>query len=195
MGVNLLPPEHKSTVLYARRNTFLLRWIIGSSVGLIVIASIMGLGLWYINHNVQAQDKQIASLKQHLSSQKQSETEKKAASISNNFKLTLKVLQQQIFFSKLLVKVGEVMPKNTSLEGLTITSEQNTIDLSVVAKDYQSATQVQINITDPGKKLFDKADIINVTCANEGEFPCKITLRAVFAKDSGLKYKTTGAKK
>jgi Tfp pilus assembly protein PilN len=195
MGLNLLPPNQRSSITYARRNTILRNWIVFLLTGLVGLTVLIAIGLWYINYSVATQTSQNNTLKEQVASQKQDQIEKQASVISNNFKLTLKVLQQQIYFSKLLNKVGEVMPKNSSLEGLTISSEQNTIDLSVVARDYQSATQVQINITDPSKKLFDKADILDVSCSNTGDYPCKITLKAVFAKDSGLKFKASGAKK
>ncbi len=194
MSINLLPPEQKQSISYARRNTVLRKWVIAATIGVLGIVVVVAVGSFFISQSTKNQQAQVTDMKNQLAVQKQTEVEQQVSSISNSIKLTLQVLQRQIFFSKLLVKVGEVMPSGTLLEGLTISSQQNSIDLAAAAKDYQTATQVQINITDPSKKLFDDADILNVTCSDTGAYPCKVSLRATFAKDSGLQF-TTGTKK
>lgn len=195
MSINLLPPEHKADIVYARRNTVLKNWIIASCVGVAGIVIVLATGYFFINQSQKATQKQVTDAHAQLSAQKQDEVQKQVSSISDGVKLTLQVLQRQIFFSKLITQVGEVMPAGASLDTLTISSTQGAIDLSVFAQDYQAATQVQINITDPSKKLFDKADILNVTCTPPAPgattvqtYPCKSTIRAVFAKNNTFQY-------
>lgn len=202
MSINLLPPQHKSDIVFARHNAVLKNWIIASCVGVAGIVIVIAAGFFFINQSTKATQKQVNDARTQLSAQKQEEVQKQVTSISDGVKLTLQVLQRQIFFSKLLVQVGAVMPPGSSLDTLTINSTQGGIDLSVFAQDYQAATQVQINITDPTKKLFEKADILNVTCtpvttqtATLGQqYPCKSTIRALFAKDSSFQYVSSGAK-
>jgi len=70
------------------------------------------------------------------------------------------------------------------------------LDLRATAKDYQTATQVQVNLEDPSNKIFEKADIINIQCNNQpigpdvvkAQYPCTIQLRALFAKDSSFTF-------
>lgn len=201
MSINLLPPEHKADIVFARRNAVLKNWIIASCVGVVGIIIVLAAGYYFINQSTKATQKQVNDARTQLSAQKQEEVQKQVSNISDGVKLTLQVLQRQIFFSKLLVQVGAVMPPGTSLDTLTINSTQGGIDLSVFAQDYQAATQVQVNITDPNKKLFDKADILNVTCTPQTtltaaqQYPCKSTIRALFAKDSSFQYVSSGTKK
>ena len=191
MSVNLLPPEHRATITYARQNSTLKNWIIASSIGVVGLVLVFAGGLFFLNQSTTNQQRQVTELRKQLADQKQGDVEKQVSSISSSIKLTLQVLQRQIFFSKLITQVGSVMPNSTSLESLALNSAQNGIDLTATATDYQSATQVQINITDPSKKLFDKADIINVSCGEPStSYPCKISLRAAFAKDSGYQFTT-----
>lgn len=202
MSINLLPPAHKTDIIFARRNTVLKNWIIASCAGVAGIIIVLAAGYFFINQSQKSMQKQVNDAHTQLSAQKQDEVQKQVTSISDSVKLTLQVLQRQIFFSKLLVQVGAVMPPGASLDTLTINSTQGGIDLSVFAQDYQAATQVQINITDPSKKLFDKADIVNVTCTPQTTattvtaqaYPCKSSIRAVFAKDSSFQYVTSGTK-
>jgi hypothetical protein len=194
MSINLLPPQHKADIIYARRNTVLKNWIIASCIGVAGIILVIAAGYFFINQSEKSTQVQVNNARTQLSAQKQDEVQKQVTSISEGVKLTLQVLQRQIFFSKLLVQVGAVMPPGTSLDTLTINSTQGGIDLSVFAQDYQAATQVQINITDPSKRLFEKADILNVTCTpttTTQVYPCKSSIRALFAKDSAFQYVTT----
>lgn len=195
MSINLLPPEQKADITYARRNTVLKNWIIASCIGVAGIILVFAAGYFFINQSKETVQKQVNESRTQLSAQKQEEVQKQVTSISEGVKLTLQVLQRQIFFSKLLVQVGAVMPPGTSLDTFTINSPQGGIDLSVFAQDYQAATQVQVNITDPDKKLFEKADILNVTCTPTTTqtpatqlYPCRTTIRALFAKDSSFQY-------
>jgi hypothetical protein len=195
MSINLLPPGHKADIIYARHNTVLKNWIIASCIGVAGIILVLAAGYFFINQSEKTTQVQVNNARTQLSAQKQDEVQKQVTSISDGVKLTLQVLQRQIFFSKLLVQVGAVMPPGTSLDTLTINSTQGGIDLSVFAQDYQAATQVQINITDPSKKLFEKADILSVTCTpatatatTAQTYPCKSSIRALFAKDSSFQY-------
>src|ERR1700741_209982 len=182
MSINLLPPDHKKDIVFARRNATIKNWIVASCVGVMGILLVLAAGHFFISQSTKNQQRQVTEMRAQLNAQKQDEVQKQVTSISDGVKLALQVLQKQIFFSKLLTQVGAVMPSGTTLESLTINSTQGGIDLSAKAKDYQSATQVQINITDPDKKLFEKADVIAVTCATDGKdaYPCKVSIRALF---------------
>lgn len=203
MSVNLLPPEIKSDIVFARRNAMLKNWIIASIIGVIGIVLVLAAGHFFISRSTATWQKQVSTMRTQLSAQKQDEVQKQVTSIGDSVKLTLQVLQKQVFFSKLVTQVGAIMPDGTTLDSLTINSTQGGIDLTAKATNYQTATQVQLNIIDPEKRLFEKADIINTTCALDPkdltssinrQYPCKITIRAVFAKDNTFQYsKTTPA--
>ncbi len=58
------------------------------------------------------------------------------------------------------------------------------------ATDYQTATQVQVNLQDPKSLLFDKVDIVNVQCqgsaaapgSEAAKYPCTVQMKALFTK-------------
>lgn len=202
--INLLPAETKSDITFARRNTVLRKWILASCVGVVGIVLVTAAGHLFISRSTDSWQRQVNDMHAQLNAQKQDEVQKKVTEISESVKLATQVLQRQILFSKLIAQVGAVMPSGTALQSLTISSTQGGIDLSAIATDYQSATQVQLNLSDPQNKLFEKADILNVTCENaattaqasNSKYPCKITIRALFAKDNPFQYvKASGATK
>lgn len=195
--INLLPPTSKNDVALARRNYKMLK------IGIVLLLALLGIGmitlagLFYMEKtksSLQAQnDKALADIE----SQNLSDVQKQVEEISGNIKLTTDVLSQQILFSKLIRQVGAVMPANTTLKTLSIGKTDGGVSLSANAKDYNTASQVQVNLSDPANKIFDKADIINISCqnTNDDQYPCNITLRARFTKVNSFLFINPGGKK
>lgn len=90
------------------------------------------------------------------------------------------------------------MPSGTALTSLSISKVQGGLDLNAKAKDYQSGTQVQVNLSDPKNKIFSKADIVSISCNNgsaDASYPCTVTIRALFSKDNTFLFtKNSGSK-
>lgn len=198
--INLLPPEMRENTSYARRNTKLLRWVFALGAIIASIFVIVIFGLLYINQSSKSYAAQIEQTRQQLKVQKLEETQKRVESISGSIKLAVQVLSKQVLFSSLLKQIGSAIPEGAVLTGLSINKLQGGIDLTAAATDYNTATQVQVNLQDPKNKIFDKADIVGVQCsaasgtnANTGQstatqldtaYPCKITIRALFSQNN-----------
>jgi hypothetical protein len=191
--INLLPPDYKSELLYARRNTALKNWVVMSCLGVIGIIAIIAAGNFFISRSTVNSQAQVDKAREQLNAQKLEETQAQVTDISDSIKLAIAVLGREILFSKLLSQVGTAMPTGSSLQSLTINSTQGGIDLTAAATTYQTATQVQVNLADPNNKIFEKADIVNVTCdsASKSAYPCTVSIRALFAKDNAFQYVTS----
>lgn len=197
--INLLPPQIQEDVGYARRNARLRRWCAGLLIGLASICLIIVFGLLYIHQTTQNTTQQIADAKTQLKTQKLEETQARIEDISSGLKLTIQVLSREILFSRLLQQIGNAMPPGSALNSLSINKLQGGIDLNAKAKDYQSATQVQVNLQDPANKIFSKADIVSISCNASGadaNYPCTVSIRALFSKDNNFLFtKNNGSTK
>lgn len=194
--INLLPPGVKENIIYARRNTRLRSWCIALFVSIVVIGAIVAAGRVYMQQSIKTYSRQVAQGTQQLEAQELTETQAKVKELTNNLKLVVQVLQREILFSKLLRQVGFALPNGSVLSGLSINAVQGGIDLQASAVDYQTATQVQVNLQDPNNKIFEKADIVNVQCGASStstisEYPCTVHIRALFAKDNPFSFITT----
>ena len=193
--INLLPHDYKQDITFARRNSVLRNWLIASILGVVGIVLIIAAGHLFIARSTVSWQKQVDQSKEQLNAQKLDETQKHITDISDSIKLTTQVLSREILFSKLLTQVGAAMPPGTSLQSLSISSTQGGIDLTAGATTYQAGTQVQINLSDPANKIFDKADITSIACLNDPKntspYPCTVTIRALFAKDNAFQYVTS----
>ncbi len=187
--INLIPNDLRQNTIYARRNTRMRHWIGIFLVSILGVVIITVLGLFNIRRSIHTYSSQISQTQQELSSQHLEATQKEVQDISNSLKLVVQVLSREVLFSNLIKQVAKAIPNNAVLTDLDISKVQGGIDLSAAAKDYGTATQVLVNLQDPANKIFDKADLVNVSCtkttdanAISSHYPCTIKIRAQFAK-------------
>ncbi|MGH7142483.1 MAG: PilN domain-containing protein [Candidatus Saccharimonadales bacterium] len=190
--INLLPPDVKTSYGYAYRNTRLVRWVIAFSLSFIGLIVISTAGILWIHQTAQTYTSQITTEQNSLNQQKLPATEAQVQDISNNLQLTVKVLSQEVLFSKLLQQLATVMPSNTILTDLNIAQIQGGVDITAQATNYNTATQVQVNLAAPTNKIFTQADIENINCVTgsaisnplTAQYPCTVTIRALFAPNN-----------
>lgn len=183
--INLLPPEYRQNMLYARRNTRMLRWVMASLLVLTGIAAVNGFGYLYLEVSAKNYRAQVEQSRQELQAQRLEETLKDVESLSAEIDLVVKVLSRQILFSELLGQIGRVMPSDTVLTALKISDTKGGIDLDAEAAHHKAATQIQLNLQDEDNKIFEKADINSSDCESAGKtLPCVVSIRALFGDNS-----------
>lgn len=190
--INLLPSDIKKSLSFAHHNTKLIKVIIGLSVGIFGIVIILFAGHFYLQQEVNSAKSSISTSEKSLKDQQETATITRVQDISSSLKLVVNVLSQEILFSELLREVGGVMPPRTVLQDLRLSSElDGAVDLQAGAKDYDSATQIQVNLEKIPGSVFEKADLVNVTCkadenTPQNPYPCQASLTAIFSKDNNF---------
>ena len=140
-------------------------------------------GLVYYRTSWNNNQSQINSIQTKLNSENITSTNNQIVSFSNTFKLVTKVLSQEILFSKMITSIGAAMPAGTALTGLSINSTSTGLNLTANASSYDSATQIQVNLSDPSRGLFKNVDIISINntgAASGSNLQYSVTLRALF---------------
>lgn len=190
--INLLPSELKNSYTYARRNVVLRKWAIAFLIALAGLGTLTTYGLLTLKQSTSDYSRRNAAAEVAFKKEKSSDVQKQVKDISNNFKLAVKVLSQEVLFSKLIKQIAVTIPANANLTGLSIPQTKGGLDISAEATDYETATQVQVNLSDPDNQIFSKADIVSIDCAGGGTddaaadsaYPCSVTIRALFAPDN-----------
>ena len=185
--INLLPTDLREEYLYARRNSILRRWAFALLFGFVGVGIVTTGGLLYMQRSIDTYSSQVVQAQDELKAQKLDETKKHSDEITNSLKLVVQVLSREVLFSKLLTQIASVTPPDTSLTDLTISKVEGSLDITAISTNYQSATQLQVNLQDPANKIFSKADIQNISCnpgATDPKYPCTITVKALFADDN-----------
>lgn len=183
--INLAPTSYKESLRYARRNTLLWHWLLGFLIMITLASSTIILGKMYL----QRETSRYVALNEETEGQLQAdnieETLNQIEGVSNNLKLIIQVLSNRVIFSKLITQVGSVMPPGAVLADIEIGEVEGGIDLTAKSTDYNTATQVQVNLQDPSNKLFDEVDLVSVECNSESVvYPCTAIMRALFTKDN-----------
>ncbi len=182
--INLLPPDIKKDYIYARKNNIIRKWIFISLIGFagLIIITTYGIILFKTSSNNDQQ--QIVSLQNKLNKENINKTNSQIKNFTNTFSLVTKVLGQEILFSKLITAIGSAMPSGTALTGLSINNTSTGINLTANATSYTTATQIQVNLSDPTKNLFKNIDIISInnngTSSVNNKYPFTVSLRALF---------------
>ena len=182
--INLLPQEKREAIMYARRNTKLLHWVVGLLAVIAVITAFWTFGYVYINRSITSYSSTIDTKESQLQTAEFKEAEDRIKDFSNNIKLILQVLSQQVVFSELFQQIGTIMPSGTVLSAIDISEVEGGIDLSIQARTYETATQTQVNFEDPANTLFKDVDIVSVACGGDSEYPCTVRLRAQFTDEN-----------
>jgi Tfp pilus assembly protein PilN len=186
--INLLPPDIKTGYIYARRNVGLRRWVVIFALAFIGLGAITTYGLLSLKQSSVHYNKHIAHNQSVIQKEHFNETQDKIKDISGSFKLVVKVLGQEVLFSQLLKQIAATIPARANLTSLNIAQTQGAIDLSAIAPDYNTATQVQVNLADPHNKIFSRADIVSINCGSTTAlvpgFPCSVNIRALFANNN-----------
>lgn len=186
--INLLPPDIKTSYQYARRNVVLRRWIITIIIAFVGLGAISTYGLLAIHQSTESNNNQISATETLFQKEKFSATQNQVQNISSSFKLVVKVLSQEVLFSQLLQQIAALIPANANLTGLNINQTQGGIDITAETTDYSTATQLQVNLSDPANKIFSKADIVSISCGStssqNANYPCTVDIRALFATNN-----------
>ncbi len=195
--INLLPPEYKQTLFYSKRNRTMSRWVVALLLALLFSLIIVGVGWIYLDQSVKREAKDVEQTEAALKEQNIDETTAKVEEISNNTKLVLNVLSREILFSKLIKQLGASLPPGTALESITLEGIEGGLTIQAFATNFNSASQIQVNLNDPENKIFKQADIETITCptataeTSEQEqslYPCTVRLKALFSDNTEYRY-------
>ena len=188
--INLLPPETKRAYHYALINQKLLKWVTALVIGVLGLGAIGTYGWISVHRAVSTSSRQVVSLQQNLAANHLAASEANIQAIANDFTLVVKVLSQEVLFSKLLSHMAAAMPQGANLTRLNITTTAggSGLDITAEASNYTTATQVQVNLSDPSNGIFSKSDLVNIDCSPNStpdkNYPCSVSLRAQFAKNN-----------
>jgi Tfp pilus assembly protein PilN len=186
--INLLPPDVKESYRYARRNVTLRKWLVLFVVALVGLIGIGTYGLLTLQSSTNTYQHQIADQKKLFEKEDFEGTQADVRDISSSFKLVVKVLGQEVLFSKLIKQIAAAIPSDAKLTGLNINQTKGGLDITASATNYSAATQVQVNLSDPNNKIFSKADIVSITCggsnASDPHYPCTVNIRALFGSNN-----------
>lgn len=180
--INLLSNDQKDDIRAARTNVILLRYM-----GIILLALVFIVGIFYVSYTVlrttmDSNDATIAS--NDLKADVYNDTKKEVDALSAKLNEAKTILDQEVRYSQLLPKLGQLMPAGTVLGDLELSNSSFVgapVDLVAYAKSTNEAGVLQSQFQ--SSPLFTQV-IIKGTEESGGleDYPIKISLSVVFNK-------------
>ncbi len=189
--INLLPPEATAAIHFGRRNTVLRTWLLGFAAAIAGLIIILFAGGFYMDRQAKDLQTGLNVTNQELKAENLSQVQADAKQITGDIRVIDTLLSKEIRFSDLIQAIGTDMPANTVLDNLTLNNKvSGALDLTANAKDYTSAAQVAVNLSNSQNSLFSKVDIISIDCnsSSSSAYKCTATMRALFSKTAQTKF-------
>ena len=184
--INLLPSEVKQDIGYARRNKVLWTWIVILWLFLVAVVAIIAVGTFFISQRAGNLNRLVTISEQRVKDQNLTDYQKKAEVFSNDLNTAVKLLENQLLFSKIIRTIGSVLPPGVTLGTLDYSVEDDILTLNVEAKDQRAISTAFENISNGrqiSNNLFTKADLLKVDC-NSDEQKCTGSIVVLLNKNS-----------
>lgn len=177
--MNLLPDDRKAEIRAARTNVILIRYI-----GILLLAVTFIFGALYTSYAVLLQTKNSADeliASNDTQAGIYSETKAKVDTLSASLVQTKVILDQEVLYSKVLVKIAQQMPAGTIIDKLTLDQASfsgTPITLKVYAKTADNAVAVQSQFK--SSPLFSSVNFQSVVNSGSGidGYPVSIEMTA-----------------
>lgn len=141
--INLLPPNDKRQMHAGQSNVLLLRYCIASLLLAIPLFGLVG-GVYFIMRNSENTARAAIEESDRKSSGYQ-ETEKNAAEFRKNLQIAKGILDKEVRYSKIAVKVAQTMPSGIVLESLELDASTfgQSVTLNALGKSYDDAIRLK----------------------------------------------------
>jgi hypothetical protein len=181
-----MPSNIKINRSYGRKNIQLLRLAIQSVMLFILLLIVIFIGLNVIYTAQDNSKNEKVNLEKKYTSEKLDEVQKTYEEFASNLNTVTQILSKQILYSSLLQKIGSVIPPGATLNSVSLASTDNALDMNFSIIDSALAPIIQVNLQDEKNNLFEKADIIQVSCQQDSlsSEKCTAQLKAQYKKDA-----------
>jgi len=162
--INLLPPQTKEAIKYARRNVTMIQYVALVVLVAFAIISTLMFGQAVISRNE-------ADIKTSIenSQSKITELEKvneEAEELSSTIETISTLLASEVKFSELLTEIGSLLPSGTVLTNLAVSDDRSEpIILDTNVTNETASAILRENLSD--SDLFTSADIISITLVDD----------------------------
>lgn len=180
--INLLPPDVKESIVYGRKNRALIGWISAFSLVLIGVLLLTLAGTIYVKAAADTYTKKVEEAKVRIQEQNLESAQKDAETFSSNLDTVVKLLKDQLLFSKIIKSTGSVLPNGVVLKEINYDSKESSMSLDLIGSSEQQVTQAFINISSDANKLFSKADLVQVQRSDDGGYTANVVV--LINKDS-----------
>ena len=158
--INLLPPDQKEQMRYARLNRLAISYLKVLVLVVVVLAMVFAGAFYYLNRQVAGVTQDISEKEANIASYK---VFQKTAQEASDRLTSIKTIQaSQTRFSALLADLAKVLPKTVSLDSITLTGDdKKPVRFAITATSYQAVLEFRNALQ--GAPRISGVDLENIT--------------------------------
>jgi hypothetical protein len=177
--INLLPQDEKRQIIAGQTNRLLARYCIISLALAALLFIYIGISYFILMKSKSDAEQTIAESNRQLSQYQ--EVQQQAKQFSDNLKIAKSILDKEVPYSKIAVKIAQALPKNIVLQSLDLdaTTFGKPVSLTTKGKSYSDALELKTALENK-KDFFQNVHLVSVT-ANEAKdgYPMSIVISVV----------------
>lgn len=172
--INLMPPNVKSQIYYARLNLLVLRYIKLSVLVVLALAGVFGWALQNLHQTATRVDQEASDKQATIASLNKSFTPK-AKEASDRLAAVAYVYNSQTHFSAVIEDLAKVVPQGVAIDTMTLTGDdKQPVRIGFTAATYQAALAFRDSLmTSP---RVAAADLENITSTTSGSYTAAVTV-------------------
>lgn len=151
--INLLPGSEKKQILAGQSNVLLLRYCIISVILAAGLSVYIGISYFLIMNSKAGAEKIIEENNSRVA--QYSDVQKQAKELDESSKVAKTILEKEVPYSKITVKIAQLMPPNVILDtlNLDVNNFGQPMTLNAKGKTYQDAIEL--------KTRFEESDLFS----------------------------------
>lgn len=154
--INLLPTNVKEDFSYGRRNSQIISWLLTVLFGIAILLIVATVGRLTIQTARNQAVVQKELIEQQLVSSDFKTTNDEYSEFVDGLGNVKKLYQQQILYSRLIRKLGTLLPPGAKLTSISIADKDRAIGLNFDNDTDGLGPTIQLNLTDQSKQVADK---------------------------------------
>lgn len=180
--INLIPPETKRQLQAARSNTLLLRYNIFLliSLGFLLVAS--GIVYVYLGDAKASSTQAIQENNTKVSSY--APVEQQAKQFRASLSTAKQILDQEVDYTKVILKVSQLLPQGVVLDSLALDSKTFGTPTTIAAKAKNYDATLALKKSFESSPLFSNVYFASIAGTGDSSYPVKVSLNITIKKDA-----------
>jgi Tfp pilus assembly protein PilN len=158
--INLLPEEMKEDFHYGRRNSQIIRWLMTVIFGILMLLVVAAIGRLTIQtaRNQTLAQKQV--VEDQLKTADFDTINGEYSDFSTGLSNVKKLYQQQVLYSRLIRKLGTLLPPGAKITNISISDKDRAVSLNFDNDSEGMGPTIQLNLTDQSKQVANKTTLL-----------------------------------
>lgn len=182
--INLLPPKVKKEILAGRSNVLLWRYCVTSLILMGLLLLMVGAVYFMMSQSKASAEKTIETGNQQA--EKYKEVQQKFNNFSQNLKTAKAILDKDVRYSKIAIKIAQALPANVILQTLNLDAKSFNQSVALTARGKSYSDALTLKQSFEKSSLFKDVNLSSVVVEKDSKdgYPVAITINVTISAEA-----------